>query len=540
MAKKIVIARDHSFSTGADLISDVGQLRAEGWRRFLRQRLLRFREASMLVNTLDANHLSLKACIALRLLSHGRAWFEDADGNRQAVNWSMMIQVARRWLRDYLMTPGLLANIDREVSQLEQAVQEVKGDESRQTILWSASAVYLRTDLVFGVRAGGSVGHIAGVLNQLKHFTGTPIFLTSDVIPTTSPAIATRVIEPEPIFLNNSELASLRYNTTFIKRALQEIGSRPVSFVYQRYSGNNYCGILLARHLSVPLVLEYNGSEGWVSRNWGEPRRYEAITNRIEMLNMNAADVVVVVSRALEAELVARGVEPAKILVNPNGVDQHLYSPEVDPTEVRARYDLAGKTVFGFIGTFGRWHGIEILVEAFARFVHESGVQRESARLMLIGDGSLMGSIQAAIDRHRIRELVILTGLVPQAAGPAYLAACDILMSPHVPNPDGSAFFGSPTKLFEYMAMGRGIVASRLDQIAEVLDHDRSAWLVEPGDVSALVAGMGTLFHDPALRERLATAARKEVIARYTWQRHTERIVDHLAAMYGRTRTQAA
>ncbi len=55
--------------------------------------------------------------------------------------------------------------------------------------------------------------------------------------------------------------------------------------------------------------------------------------------------------------------------------------------------------------------------------------------------------------------------------------------------PDGSRFFGSPTKLFEYMAMGKGIVASRLDQLAEVLEHDQTAWLVTPGDVEELADG---------------------------------------------------
>ena len=57
---------------------------------------------------------------------------------------------------------------------------------------------------------------------------------------------------------------------------------------------------------------------------------------------------------------------------------------------------------------------------------------------------------------------------------PSLLDACDILVSPHVPLDAGAEFFGSPTKLFEYMAMGKGIVASRLGQIGEVLQHEKS------------------------------------------------------------------
>jgi len=65
-----------------------------------------------------------------------------------------------------------------------------------------------------------------------------------------------------------------------------------------------------------------------------------------------------------------------------------------------------------------------------------------------------------ALERHGTSDLTVLTGLVPQVEGRCYIAACDILASPHIPNPDGTPFFGSPTKLFEYMAMGKAIVAS--------------------------------------------------------------------------------
>ncbi len=80
----------------------------------------------------------------------------------------------------------------------------------------------------------------------------------------------------------------------------------------------------------------------------------------------------------------------------------------------------------------------------------------------------------------------MFTGSLPREKVVEYLDASDILVSPHIPMPDGSRFFGSPTKLFEYMAMGKGIVASRLEQLAEVLEHDQTALLVTPGNVEEL------------------------------------------------------
>jgi glycosyltransferase involved in cell wall biosynthesis len=114
-----------------------------------------------------------------------------------------------------------------------------------------------------------------------------------------------------------------------------------------------------------------------------------------------------------------------------------------------------------------------------------------------------------------------------------------VLASPHVPNPDGSPFFGSPTKLFEYMAMGKAIVASNLEQIGEVLDHGRTAWLVTPGDVEQLADGIRRLALDPTLRRVLGDAARREVVDQYTWRQHTRRTIGRLQAIAGRHRAAA-
>src|SRR4029453_10185209 len=109
-------------------------------------------------------------------------------------------------------------------------------------------------------------------------------------------------------------------------------------------------------------------------------------------------------------------------------------------------------------------------------------------------------------------------------------AACDILASPHVPNADGTPFFGSPTKLFEYMAMGKGIVASDLEQIGEILHHDQTAWLVKPGDPASLMEGLKRLIDDAGLRQRLGEGARSEVVQQFTWRAHTQHIITALQA----------
>ncbi|HVQ26425.1 MAG TPA: glycosyltransferase, partial [Planctomycetota bacterium] len=142
--------------------------------------------------------------------------------------------------------------------------------------------------------------------------------------------------------------------------------------------------------------------------------------------------------------------------------------------------------------------------------------------------------------------VVTLAGLRPQAETPGTLAASDILLSPHTPNPDGTPFFGSPTKLFEYMAMAKPIVASDLDQIGWVLKgwrpgeppppggspgRTRAAVLVEPGSVDALVAGIrqAAALSD-AERAALGAEARRLVLESFTWDRNVAAVLERLQA----------
>src|SRR5262249_7318089 len=256
----------------------------------------------------------------------------------------------------------------------------------------------------------------------------------------------------------------------------------------------------------------------------------EALASRIELVNVKNADLVVVVSRAMRDELVASGVRADRVLVNPNAVDPDRYSPAIDGSEVRRRLGFDGRIVIGFSSTFGPWHGSIALAHAFARLMTRCPELRRSVRLLMIGAGSQLDATKHVIADAGLDDLVRFTGLVPQGDGPAHLAACDLLVSPHVPNPDGTPFFGSPTKLFEYMAMAPGIVASDLDQLGEVLRHGETAWLVPPGDVEALADGMERLVRDADLRLMLGEAARRDAVAHHTWRAHVHRILDTLAA----------
>ncbi|HUG92747.1 MAG TPA: glycosyltransferase family 4 protein [Planctomycetaceae bacterium] len=492
--------------------------------RTLWKHVLRYHDAQLLAARADFLPRRLGWALVLRLLSHGRCAFTDSSESRREITLPTLARFAGRWAIDSLRRRTFLRQISREVRRLAGTRHD-----HVPRVNPAGRPVYLRTDLWFGVLSGGSVGHVAGVLNHLDAFCKPPIFLTTDRIPTARDDIETHLLQPGDAFLDFAELPELHFNRACDEQARRVIGHARPAFLYQRYSLNNYAGVKLARRYGVPLVLEFNGSEVWVSRHWGRRLRCEDLSAEIEDLNLRAADLVVVVSEPIRQELLERGVANERILVNPNGVDPARYHPGVDGSAVRRRYGLDGKTVIGFIGTFGRWHGAEVLAEAFGRLVAARPTDRGRLRLLLIGDGVRMPQVREQIARYAIEDCTVLTGLVPQAEGAAHLAACDILASPHVPNPDGTPFFGSPTKLFEYMAMGRGVVASDLDQIGEILEHGRTAWMVPPADPQALADGLRVLADDIVLCRRLGAAARDEAVAKHTWRDHARRIIEAIA-----------
>ena len=508
-----------------DTLATVDSLRRAARDGRLFGHLLRYDEARILTHRLETIGRPLKLALLLRALSHGPCYVADDSGRTRPLSWPLIASWTWQAMREPFGKAQLLQRIDREAAAL---VARARAEGPRVLDL-RHQPLYLRTDLSFGLKAGGSVGHIAGVINHLHAFGGAPIMLTTDAVPTVDPAIEVHFVPPAEAYWEYPELPSFMMNAQFHKAASTAVAaSRPVSFIYQRYSLNSYAGARLAVEHHVPFVMEYNGSEIWMSRNWGSPLEHEALSERIELANLQIADLVVVVSQAMADELIARGIPAARILVNPNGVELDRYSPEIDGTAMRAQLGFGDATVIGFIGTMGPWHGAEVLAAAFARLVAAHPGYRRSVRLLMIGDGVKMDEVTAALDAGGVRDLAVLTGIVPQADGPRYLAACDILVSPHVPNPDGTPFFGSPTKLFEYMAMGKGIVASDLDQVGEILEHGRAAQMTVPGSVDSLVDGLHALIVDPARRAARGAEARRLAVSRHSWREHTRCIVQAL------------
>jgi glycosyltransferase involved in cell wall biosynthesis len=384
----------------------------------------------------------------------------------------------------------------------------------------------LRTTPTAGTHVGGASSHINGFINAALEAGARIRVLSNDRIAGLDETrVALDIIEPESEGLTRAAF-DVRNSLLFSQRASALIKQAPLDFVYQRYSRFSWAGVAASLATRRPLFLEYNGSEVWMGRHWDRMGLFDLL-ERTERLNLSAASRIFVVADVERRNLERAGVSPDKIIVNPNGVDTRRFRPGVGGAAVRAEQGIGDdETLVGFTGTFGPWHGVAALAEAITLIPPEARM-----RFLLVGSGSLRGQVEGILREGGALARVHFTGAVAHERVPALLDACDVLASPHVPLAEGTEFFGSPTKLFEYMAMGKGIVASRLGQIADVLTDDATALLVEPGDVHALKNALLRLAASRELRERLGAAARETCIARYTWTHNATRVLDAYRAL---------
>lgn len=494
--------------------------------RTLRGLLVRgFDDVLLVAPRLDQPRVKLTALLAA-LPRARRRWVGDGAGRVRSFSTRAHLVAHLLPMARHLAAVGCALVLTKPLLQVALMMlrREERTGARRVAGRRPARLLYLRGQFWFDLKGGGSVAHTSGVIGGLQQAGVEVRVVSTDRLE--GVAAPTWIVKPERWFDGVlKEAEELAFNVAFLRAARLAASIFRPDAIYQRYTVFNFGGALLSRLLRVPFVLEFNSSDVWKGKHWGEFHllRLAALAERV---NLAAADRIVVVSDALEQSLMAEGLPPTRILVNPNGVDPDRFHPDVDGTAVRARHGLGPRIVIGFSGTFGVWHGIPTLAEALPLVCQ----QRPDAVFLLVGDGGLRPLIDEAVARHGLQERVVPPGLVPHHEMPAYLAACDLLVAPHGRQADGRTFFGSPTKLFEYMAAGRAIVASSVGQIGDVLEHERTALLVPPEDARALAAAIVRLLDDEPLRRRLGEAARQQAVQQHTWRRNAERVLDAVGA----------
>jgi glycosyltransferase involved in cell wall biosynthesis len=445
------------------------------------------------------------------------------DGLRRESGRALLSQAPLRLAREAAESASVMGRARRELESLEREIDQGAANVNvrQQVNANNPKITYLRSTPGPGTQAGGAASHIKGVIEGLLELGASVEVISNDVLIGLDPAkLLITTIDPESLGTTRA-VFDINNNAVFTNRAVHLVEQSQPDFIYQRYARFSWAGSAASLRSRRPLFLEYNGSEVWVGKHWDRVSKLDLLA-RYERLNLAAASRIFVVSEVERHNLLRDGVAPEKIVVNPNGVDTDVFRPAIGGERVRAHLAIRDEEqLVGFVGSFGPWHGVLVFAEAIKLIPASVPV-----RFLLVGAGALQDQMKRLLKDEMETGRVIFTGTVGHADVPALLDACDVLVSPHVPLDAGAEFFGSPTKLFEYMAMGKGIVASRLGQIGEVLSHEETALLVEPGNANELSAAIVRLAESHELRETLGVAARQAAVERHTWKRNAQKILD--------------
>jgi glycosyltransferase involved in cell wall biosynthesis len=237
-------------------------------------------------------------------------------------------------------------------------------------------------------------------------------------------------------------------------------------------------------------------------------------------VTLRAGSVIAITPYLRQALIDQCGADPERTLTAHDGVRAARFAADSPQTQARQQigWDQSAM-VAGFVGRLHK--GTDLLVDALATC--------DGIALALVGGPDDMAEqLRRRWLGHGLpAQHFLYAGQVAPEQVPLYLAAMDVCVMPH-PYTEQFAYYTSPLKLFEYMAAGRAIVASDLPGWSDVIQHEQTALLFPAGDQTALAACLRRLQSDPALRQRLGTAARERVLAHYTWQSRAERIRAHI------------
>jgi glycosyltransferase involved in cell wall biosynthesis len=292
--------------------------------------------------------------------------------------------------------------------------------------------------------------------------------------------------------------------------------------IHERYNLMALGGAIGSRRLGIPYVLEVNADMIAEREFHGTPergfrRRFGVWTTRF---CFNTAQQIICVSVQLREHLVRKWkVSADKIVVLPNAADTEVFGRGYDVASIKCQLGLTNEPVVMFVGGFYPFHDLPLLVDSFAKVVQKI----PEAKLVLVGDGRTRPKVEQMVTNNGLQRSVIMTGAVEHHRVPEMLAIADVAVAPNI------LFFrghgGSPLKLYEYMAAGKAVVATRTGQVAEVIRDGHTGLLVEPGDVKGFANTIGALLADPGKRQRLGQSARQQAIARHSWEHYAERLV---------------
>jgi glycosyltransferase involved in cell wall biosynthesis len=303
------------------------------------------------------------------------------------------------------------------------------------------------------------------------------------------------------------ELFEIGYNALAYKRLYDKNKEVNADFVYERYSLFTFAGLLFARSKKLPIVIEVNDS-ALVERV--RPLKLKWLAEKIEKYVFKRADGLVFISSEFMKIAKAKYGNIAPSIVSPNAANiDHFKHDEISNEKAKSLLDIdSEKVVIGYTGAFVHWHGIDWFVEEIVGKLKD----HPNLILLLIGDGVAFEPIKKLVEKNNASDQVILTGRLAHTELSSYMSAMDFGILPD------SNIYGSPMKLFEFMAMNKAMVLPDFSPIAEVVNDKETGWLFEKGNKKQCVETVLSLYENKEELKRVGDNARNFIVKERQWK----------------------
>jgi glycosyltransferase involved in cell wall biosynthesis len=380
-------------------------------------------------------------------------------------------------------------------------------------------------------RGRGAEGvHITGVFEAFKSLNHDVTLLSfpgsdPDITKSVSPSLKKKE-EKKSLFAKMAELTKkmpqfvfelfeIGYNALAFYRIHKANKLNNIEFIYERYSLFTFAGLFYAKLTKKPFILEINDS-AIVERV--RPLKLNWIAKKIEKYVFENATGLVFISSEFQRVATNEYKNIASSIVSPNAANiAHFQHDLITIEDAKEKLGIdKNKVVVGYTGAFVHWHGIDWFVtEMVEKLVHNPDLV-----LLLIGDGVAYESIEDLVDRHNLSDQIILTGRLAHTEIASYMCAMDFGILPD------SNSYGSPMKLFEFMAMNKAMIVPNYPPIDEVIDDCQTGWLFPMGNKQACVNRVLSLYKDKDELARVGDNARQYILNERQWTNNAQDLLD--------------
>lgn len=369
--------------------------------------------------------------------------------------------------------------------------------------------------------AGGPRSHVLGVIRAFEALDWeVKPFIVGDRVPrkwvtkgsekTVSSGFLTTLI---------ADLVRLILGNINAIRAWQELGGK-VDWVYERFSVLQAIGSLFKRCSGIPWILETSGLCYKEAKSERKSLVLSSLARILETRSYRECDVLICVSNALKETVVQEtGVRPEKILVVSNAVDTEFFNPDkYSPKRLFEDFTI------GFVGNLTVWQGLNLLLEVLNELQTQKGIK---LNLVIAGDGLMYGELKTLADKLGLSSQVCFLGQVARTEIPALIAGFDIGYSGHI-DLKGNQVYHSPLKLYEYMVMGKPVVASAVEDARSLVREEQTGYLFQPGDREGLKQSLIKAYEARTQLKEMGYKARQEILAKHSWIARSQTMIEKI------------